>query len=61
MTLCDVAMPVCHARYRKWRLNEEEGVDIIVRCEVDAAMKVKDEDQLLTVKALNEIDLRAQV
>ena len=30
-------------------------------CEVDAAMKVKDEDQLLTVKALNEIDLRAIV
>ena len=28
--------------------------------QVDAAMKVKDEDQLLTVKALNEIDLRAQ-
>ena len=53
-------MPACYARYRKWRLNEEDDVDIIVRCEVDAAMKVKDEDQLLTVKALNEIDLRAQ-
>lgn len=29
-------------------------------CEVDVAMKVKDEDQVLMVKALNEIVLRAQ-
>ncbi len=48
-------------RYRKWQLNEDEEVDIIVRCEVDAAIKVKDEDQLLSVKTLNETDLRTQV
>ena len=51
--------PPC--RYRKWHLNEDEDVDIIVRCELDAAIKVKDEDQLLSVKALNETDLRTQV
>ena len=48
-------------RYRKWHLNEEEGIDIIVRCELDAAIQVKGEDQLLAVKALNETDLRTQV
>lgn len=50
----------CAYRYRKWRLNEEEEVDIIVRCELDAAIQAKGEDQLLSVKALNETDLRAQ-
>ncbi len=51
----------CAYRYRKWCLNEEEGVEIIVRCELDAAIQVKGEDQLLSVKALNETDLRSQV
>ncbi|GAX73308.1 hypothetical protein CEUSTIGMA_g762.t1 [Chlamydomonas eustigma] len=50
----------CAYRYRKWRINEDDEVDIIVRCELDAAIQVKGEEQLLTVKALNETDLRTQ-
>lgn len=45
-------------RYRKWRLNEEGEVDILVRCELDGAINNKGEDQLLSIKALNEFDLR---
>ena len=30
-------------------------------CKVGTFMKVKDEDQLLTFRALNQIDLRAQL
>lgn len=30
-------------RYRKWSLNAEEGLDIVVRCELDAALEVKGE------------------
>lgn len=36
------------------------GCGRVCGCEVDVAMKVKDEDQVLMVKALNEIVLRAQ-
>ncbi|KAJ9522640.1 hypothetical protein QJQ45_019730 [Haematococcus lacustris] len=47
-------------RYRKWRLNEESELDIVVRCEVDGMINNKGEDQLLSIKALNEFDMRAQ-
>lgn len=50
----------CAYRYRKWHLNEDESVDIIVRCELDGAINVKGENQLLSIKALNEFDFRAQ-
>ncbi|KAF8066359.1 EIF3D [Scenedesmus sp. PABB004] len=46
-------------KYRRWSLNPEAGVDIVVRCEVDAVINNKGEDQLLAIKALNEFDLRA--
>jgi hypothetical protein len=50
-------------RYRKWRLNEAGEVDIIVRCEVDGVLPGKGDGdvQLLSIKALNETDMRAQV
>jgi len=41
-------------KYRKWRLNEQ--VELVCRCEVDGVMREKDEDQFLTIKALNEYD-----
>lgn len=49
-------------RYRKWRLNDEGAVDIVVRCEVDGVMAgaTKDDVQLLSIKALNEHDIRSQ-
>jgi translation initiation factor 3 subunit D len=48
------------ARYRRWTLNPQEGVDIVVRCDVDAVTtNARGEDQLLHVRALNETDLRA--
>lgn len=44
-------------RYRKWSLSE--NVDLVVRCEIDAVSKnAKGEDIFLTVKALNEWDLK---
>ena len=47
-------------RYRRWTLNPSDGVDIIVRCDVDAvATKPGADDQLLHVRALNESDARA--
>ncbi len=36
-------------------------MDIIVRCELDGVVNFKGEDQLVSIKALNEIDMRAQV
>jgi translation initiation factor 3 subunit D len=47
-------------RYRQWSLNDEDEVDIVVRCEVDGVLQVKGEDQLILIKALNETDLRTQ-
>ncbi|BDA42750.1 Eukaryotic translation initiation factor 3 subunit D [Coccomyxa sp. Obi] len=41
-------------RYRKVRMNEE--VDLVVRCELDGVMNYKGQDQLLSIKALNEFD-----
>eukprot|EP00879_Flechtneria_rotunda_P015744 GHRR01016466.1.p2 GENE.GHRR01016466.1~~GHRR01016466.1.p2 ORF type:complete len:303 (+),score=122.53 GHRR01016466.1:683-1591(+) len=46
-------------RYRRWTLNPEDHVDIVVRCEIDGVINNKGEDQLLSIKALNEFDLRA--
>mmetsp|Transcript_2749 Transcript_2749/g.4745 ORF Transcript_2749/g.4745 Transcript_2749/m.4745 type:complete len:516 (+) Transcript_2749:103-1650(+) len=50
----------CAYRYRKWRLNEETSMDIVVRCELDAMINNKGEDQFMVVKALNEHDVRTQ-
>ncbi|KOS20851.1 Eukaryotic translation initiation factor 3 subunit D [Escovopsis weberi] len=51
-------------KYRRFDLstNEEEPVYLVVRTEVDAVQKsaVNSEDQLVTIKALNEFDSRAQ-
>lgn len=42
-------------KYRKWELGD--GVSLVVRCETDAYTKTtKGEQQLVTVKALNEYD-----
>ncbi|GAB4820222.1 hypothetical protein N2152v2_007268 [Parachlorella kessleri] len=40
-------------KYRKWSLG---GTDLVVRCEVDGAIKLGDSQQLLAVHALNEFD-----
>ncbi|KAK4687723.1 translation initiation factor 3 subunit D, partial [Tremellales sp. Uapishka_1] len=50
----------CLYRYRKFDLSiaEDEAMDLIVRTEVDAYLGKK--DQLVTVKALNEFDPKAQ-
>ena len=50
----------CLYRYRKFDLsvNEDEVMDLVVRTEVDAYMGKR--DSLVTVKALNEFDPRAQ-
>lgn len=46
-------------RYRRWVLNEDEKVSIVVRCELDGVISNKGEDQLMSIKALNEFDHRA--
>jgi translation initiation factor 3 subunit D len=56
----DEPMASCGYKYRSWRLNDEDNLDIVVRCEVDGVINLKGEDQLLSVKALNEYDMRAQ-
>ena len=51
-------------KYRRFDLstNDEEPVYLIVRTEVDAVQKnaISGEDQLVTIKALNEFDSKAQ-
>ncbi len=43
----------------RWTLDEDAGVSVIVRCELDGVTQgLKGEDQLLSIKALNEFDLR---
>ena len=42
------------SRYRKYKLSEE--TDLVVRCELDGVMNYKGQDQLLSIKALNEFD-----
>lgn len=51
-------------KYRKFDLstNDEDPVYLVVRTEVDAVQKnaISGEDQLVTIKALNEFDSKAQ-
>lgn len=44
----------CAYRYRRWKLSENNDLDIIVRCELDAVMEGRDKPQLVSIKALNE-------
>jgi len=46
-------------RYRKWTLNADEGLDVVVRCELDGVIENKGEEQVVSIKALNEFDLKA--
>jgi len=43
-------------KYRKWVLGE--GLALVARCDVDGAAKTKSKDALLTIKAINEFDLK---
>ena len=36
----------CGYCYRRWTLNEEDKLSIIVRCELDAVIHSKGEDQM---------------
>lgn len=51
-------------KYRRFdlSLNDEEPLNLIVRTEVDAVVKnaISGEDQMVTIKALNEFDSKAQ-
>jgi hypothetical protein len=45
-------------------LRESDGVDIVIRCEVDGVLPAPGKEggvQLVVVKALNEFDFKAQV
>jgi len=44
-------------KYRKWNLGSE--VVLVSRCEIDGLSKGKGKDVYLTIKALNEFDLKA--
>lgn len=37
-------------RYRRWTLNPDDELDIVVRCEIDGVINNKGEDQLLSIK-----------
>lgn len=41
-------------RYRKYKVSAE--TELVVRCEIDGVLKHKGQDELLSVKALNEFD-----
>ena len=41
-------------RYQKFSIAED--IDLVVRCELDGVISIKDQDQLLSIKALNEFD-----
>lgn len=61
----DVDPPASKAyKYRRFDLstNDEEPVYLVVRTEIDAVQKnaISGEDQLVTIKALNEFDSKAQ-
>ncbi len=43
--------PLAAPRYRKWSLG---GTELVVRCEVDGAIRLGDSVQMLAVHALNE-------
>jgi translation initiation factor 3 subunit D len=56
-------MAPCAYRYRKFNLSirEEENVTLIVRTQLDAFAKAANGDnKMITIKALNEFDPRAQ-
>lgn len=46
----DEELASCGYRYRKWVLNPDEQVDVVVRCELDGVINNKGEDQLLSIK-----------
>ena len=48
----------CAYRYRRWRFDDNENMEIIVRCEMDGVMKSRDVSQFLSVKALNEFNAK---
>jgi hypothetical protein len=50
--MCIVRCSRAH-RYRRWALNTEAGIDIVVRCEIDGVINNKGEDQLLSIKVGN--------
>ena len=41
-------------RYQKFSIAED--IDLVVRCELDGVISMKGQDQLLSIKALNEFD-----
>ncbi|EFJ40085.1 eukaryotic translation initiation factor 3d [Volvox carteri f. nagariensis] len=54
----------CAYKYRKWRLaSGNDAPEIVVRCEVDAALRAAEgaAPQTVLIKALNEYDLKSQV
>ncbi len=54
---CKLPQASCDAperRYRKFALGSD--VELVVRCELDGVMNYKGQDQLLSIKALNEFD-----
>lgn len=55
-TLSFAAMVVsaCLSRYRKFKVSAD--TELVVRCEIDGVLKHKGQDELLSVKALNEFD-----
>ncbi|CAG8593780.1 20083_t:CDS:10 [Dentiscutata erythropus] len=55
-------MTPCAYRYRRFDLgiSEEEDVRLIVRTQLDSAVKTPAGDSFITIKALNEFDSRSQ-
>ncbi|RIA93927.1 translation initiation factor eIF-3 subunit D [Glomus cerebriforme] len=55
-------MAPCAYRYRKFDLStkEDENVNLIVRTQLDSVVKTPGGDSLITIRALNEFDPRAQ-
>ena len=49
-----MSMHALERRYRKFALGSD--VELVVRCELDGVMNYKGQDQLLSIKALNEFD-----
>lgn len=45
---------LCWGRYQKFSIAED--IDLVVRCELDGVISMKGQDQLLSIKALNEYD-----
>jgi Eukaryotic translation initiation factor 3 subunit 7 (eIF-3) len=51
-------LPSVAYKYRKWVLDRDSEVALVVRCELDGVLNNKNQDQLLSIKALNEFDPR---